>query len=113
MASVTTSQLSSDLDFANNDFQVTLTTVAPSSSAGVEFTASQEALRERYEVEVNGREQMVDQRFFININGVSTYPSKGWVLTAGSRSYKVWESSIDNASVGLTITCISRYQGDS
>lgn len=113
MASVTTSQLSSDLDFANNDFQVTLTTVSPSSSAGVEFTASQEALRERYEVEVNGREQMVDQRFFININGVSTYPSKGWVLTAGSRSYKVWESSIDNASVGLTITCISRYQGDS
>ena len=113
MASVTTSQLSSDLDFANNDFQVTLTTVTPTSSVGVEFTASQEALRERYEVEVNGREQMVDQRFFININGVSTYPSKGWVLTAGSRSYKVWESSIGNGGVLLTITCISRYQGES
>ena len=113
MASVSTAQLSSDLDFANNDFQVTLTVVTPSASVGVEFTASQESIRERFEVEINGREQMVDQRFFININGVSTYPSKGWVFTSGGRSFKVWESSIDNANVMLTLTCISRYQGES
>ena len=38
MASYTTAQISDDLDFANNDFQVTLTTVSPSSSSGVTFT---------------------------------------------------------------------------
>ena len=113
MASVTTSQLSDDLDFAQNDFQTTLTVVTPSSSVGVEFTASQESIRERYEVELNGREQMVDQRFFININGVSTYPSKGWVLSDSTRTYKVWEISIDNSGILLSLSCISRYQGDS
>ena len=110
MASVSSTQLSSDLDFAQNDFQKTLTVVTPSSSVGDEFTASQEGIRERFEVEINGREQMVDARFFININGVSTYPSKGWVFTVGSRSYKVWDSSIDNSGILLTLNCISRYQ---
>ena len=113
MASVTTSQLSDDLDFAQNDFQTTLTVITPTSSVDVEFTASQESIRERFEVEINGREQMVDSRFFININGVSTYPSKGWVLTDDTRTYKVWETSIDNSGILLTLTCISRYQGES
>ena len=113
MASYTTAQISDDLDFANNDFQVTLTTVSPSSSSGVTFTASQEALRERYAVEVNGREAMVDRRFFINVNGVSTYPSKGWVLSTGGNTYKVFETGLDNGGVMLTLTVISQYQSGS
>ena len=112
MASVTTSQLSDDLDFAQNDFQTTLTVITPSSSVDVEFTASQESFLDRFEVELNGREQMVDQRFFININGVSPYPSKGWVLTDGTRNFKVWEISIDNSGILLALSCISRYQGE-
>jgi len=108
--SYSVAQLSEDLDFANNDCQVTLTTVLPTSSLGVEFTASQETLTERFTVEVNGREVGVDQRFFININGVTPYPSKGWVLSTGGTNYKVYETAIDAASVLLTLTCISQNE---
>jgi hypothetical protein len=107
--SYTIAQLSEDLDWANNDCQATLTTVLPTSSVGVEFTASREELRERFTVEMNGREVEIDQRFFININGVSTYPSKGWVLSTGGTNYKVFETSTDASGIMLTLTCISRY----
>ena len=113
VASYTIAQLSSDLDFANNDCQVTLTTVSPSSSAGVEFTVSQQELTARYQVELNGREEMVDQKFYLNQNGLTTVPSKGWVLSTGGRSYKVWETEIDAAGVLLKLTCISQYQASS
>jgi len=108
--SYSVAQLSADVDWANNDFQVTLTTVLPTSSVGVEFTASQEALKERFTVELNGREVGIDQRFYVNINGVSPYPSKGWVLSTGGTNYKVYETDIDAASVLLTLTCISQNE---
>ena len=112
MASITTTQLGADLDFANLDMAVTLTTVSPAANNGTTFSASQEALREMYEVEVNGREAMVDRRFFIYVNGGSTYPTKGWVLTSSgdSVSYKVHEINLDAAKVMLTLTCISQNQ---
>ena len=44
MASVTTAQLSADMDHALSDFSVTLTTVLPAASVGVEFSATKEAL---------------------------------------------------------------------
>jgi len=111
VASYTTAQLSTDLDFANNDCQVTLTTVSPTSSLGVEFTVSQQELTARYMVELNGREEMVDQKFYLNQNGLSTVPSKGWVLSAGGRTYKVWETETDAAGILLKLTCVSQYQG--
>lgn len=111
--SYTVSQLASDIDFANEDCQVTLTTVSPSSSSGTTFTASQEALRERFTVEINGREVNIDQKFYLNINGVSTYPSKGWVLSYSGTNYKVFDSDIDAAGVLLTLTCVSQYQAGS
>jgi len=109
MASYTKAQLAADVDFANNDCQVTLTTVLPTSSAGVEFTASQQALQQSFMVEINGREVEIDQNFYININGVSTYPSKGWVLSSDGTSYKVFDTKIDAVGVLLTLTCISQF----
>ena len=102
-------QLAADVDFANNDCQVTLTTISPSSSSGVEFTASQQTLVESFSVEVNGRDAIIDQRFYINANGLSTVPSKGWVLRTRGTDYKVFETSLDAVGVLLTLTCISRY----
>jgi len=109
MASYTTTQLAADIDFANNDCQVTLTTVLPTSSAGVEFTASQESLQQTFLVEINGREVEIDQKFYINIKDLTTYPSKGWVLSYDGTSYKVFDTKIDAVGVLLTLTCISRY----
>ena len=108
-SSYSLTQLAADVDFANNDCQVTLTTVSPSSSSGVEFTASQQTLVESFSVEVNGREAIIDQRFYIKQYGLSTVPSKGWVLSTGGKDYKVWDTSVDAVGVLLTLTCISRY----
>lgn len=113
MASYTTAQLSADLDFANLDCQVTLTTVSPSSSSGVEFTASQEALQQSFMVEVNGREAIIDQKFYLNINGLSTVPSKGWVLSTGGKNYKVFETNKSPDGLLLKLIVISQYQGES
>ena len=110
MASYTTAQLSADLDFANLDCQVTLTTVSPSSSSGVTFTASQQALGQSFMVEINGREEIIDQKFYININGLVTVPSKGWVLSTGGKSYKVFETDLDPSALLLKLICISQYQ---
>ena len=111
--SYTISQLSEDLDFANGDCQVTLTTVSPSSSSGVTFTASQQALAQSFSVEINGREEIIDQTFYLNINGLSTTPSKGWVLSTGGKNYKVFEIDTSPDGILLKLICISQYQGDS
>jgi len=113
MASYTIAQLSADLDFANQDCQVTLTTISPSSSSGATFTASQQKLRQSFIVEINGREEVIDQQFFLNINGISTTPSKGWVLSTGGKSYKVFETDLSPDGIMLKLICINRYQSES
>jgi hypothetical protein len=110
MASVTTAQLSADLDHALADFPVTLTVVSPASQAATEFAATMNTLTVSYLVEVNGREEEIDRRFYLNIDGVSTYPSKGWTFTTGGRTYKVQSQKIDSSGVLLALDCIGRDQ---
>jgi hypothetical protein len=109
MASYTTAMLSADMDFALNDFQVTLTVISPASSADVEFTATKRALQDAFAVQENGREVTLDTRFYLNINGVSTYPKKGWVVSDGTNSFKVESTFIGHGNVSLTLDCVSRY----
>lgn len=110
MASISTAILAADVDHALLDFQVTLTTVLPSSSVGVEFTASRTSTTLQYMVDLNGRETEIEQAFYININGVTTYPDKGWVLNDGTRDLKVALQQISAGDVLLKIDCTSRYQ---
>lgn len=109
MASYTTAQLSADMDFALNDFQVTLTVVTPASSVDVEFTATKRALQDAFVVEENGRETQLDTRFYLNVNGVSPFPKKGWVLSDGTNNFKVHSTFIGQGDVSLTLDCVARY----
>lgn len=109
MASVTTAQLSADLDFALADFPVTLTVVLPSASAGVTFSATRRELQDAFSVDEHGRDTKLDTRFYLNINGVSPYPTKGWVLSDGTRSFKVVGDFVAADNVGLTLDCDARY----
>ena len=109
MASVTTAQLSADMDFALDDFSLTLTTVLPTSSVGVEFAASRQNVQNAFIVEENGRETQIDARFHLNINGVSTYPQKGWILDDGTTEFKVENTLTDPATVGIALDCSARY----
>jgi hypothetical protein len=113
MASVTTAQLSADLNHALQDFPVTLTISSPSSSSGDTYSATRNVMQVGYFVEMNGREATVDTSFYLNISGLSSYPGKGWVFSDGSRSYKVADQKIDMAGVGLKLDCISQYQAGS
>ena len=109
MASITTAILSADLDFALLDFPVTLTTVLPAASVGVEFDATKEALDDGFVVEESGREIHLDTRFFVNIDGVSPYPEKGWVLDDGTNEYKVNMDKIYADGICLRLDCTARY----
>lgn len=109
MASVTTAQLSADMDFALLDFAVTLTTVLPTASVGVEFAATKEALEDGFMVEENGRETHLDTRFYLNIDGVGTYPTKGWVVDDGTSEFKVNMDKIYPDGVCLRLDCSARY----
>jgi len=109
MASATTAQISGDLDFALNDFPVTLTTVLPTTSVGVTFSASRQNVLNAFVVEENGRETQIAARFHININGVSTYPLKGWVLNDGTDVFKVQTVTTDAAGVALALDVSARY----
>tara|TARA_R110002167_G_scaffold143936_16_gene333560 strand:- start:235 stop:573 length:339 start_codon:yes stop_codon:yes gene_type:complete len=109
MSSVTTAQLSADLDFALTDFNDTLTVVLPTASAGATFSATRRELQDAFSVDEHGRDTKLDTRFYININGVSPYPTKGWVLSDGTRNFKVAGDYISADNVGLTIDCEARY----
>ena len=109
MASITTAQLSADMDYALEDFTDTLTVVLPSANAGTEFSATRRELQDAFEVDEYGREKKLDTRFYLNITGVSTYPLKGWVLNDGTRQYKVSSIFIGAGNVMLTIDCVARY----
>lgn len=108
MAHYTLAQLSSDLDHAIEDFQVTLTTILPTSSEDVQFTASKEELLTGFVVEDSGREVTLDRRFHLNINGLSTYPDKGWVFTDGTNQHKVQSTQVDASGLLLQLDCSSR-----
>lgn len=97
------------MDFALLDFPVTLTTVLPTGSVGVEFAATKETLEDGFVVEENGREIHLDTRFYLNIDGVSTYPEKGWVLDDGTNEFKVNMDKLYADTVCLRIDCSARY----
>jgi len=110
MASITSTQLSDDLDFAILDFPVTLTTVLPTASVGVEFSATKTSIQTQFIVEENGREVDIDSAFFINTDGLTTLPSKGWVLDDGTRELKVELVSTDASGLSLRLEMVARRQ---
>ena len=97
------------MDFALDDFALTLTTGLPTASVGGEFPASRQNIQNAFVVEDNGRETQIDARFHININGLSTYPLKGWVLDDGTTEFKVETITRDPANVGMAIDVSARY----
>jgi len=109
MASVTTAQLSADMDHALLDFQVTLTVTTPTAHTGTTFTATKRELQDAFSVEENGRETRLDTRFYLNINGVSTYPTKGWVVSDGTNTFKVHSIYIGAGGISLALDCVARY----
>jgi len=110
MASVTTAQLSADADHCLADFPQTITIISPAAEAATTYAATRNTLDYGYEVEVNGREAQVTTQWYINVEGLGTYPDKGWCFSANGRNYKVWDSRMDQAEVMLKLDCIGQSQ---
>mgnify|MGYP003626902631 CR=1 FL=1 len=110
MASITTASLTADIDHALLDFTVTLTTVLPTSSVGVQFTTSSATITQDFLLEENGREVQLDSSYHLNTNGLSTLPSKGWVLNDGTRDLKVANTTTDASGLLMKLDLIARRQ---
>ena len=106
-STITTDQLSADLNHALGDFPVTITMSVP--TVGV-FSSTRMDLEYGFEVELNGRTEKVDTKFFINCSEYATLPSKGAILTDGERNYKVFSAQKDASQVELALDCISQFQ---
>jgi len=109
MASISTDILSADLDYALADFTKTLTVVLPAASAGETFTATRRELQDAFTVDDYGRETKLDTRFYINIDGLSSYPSKGWIVSDGTRQFKVVTDYVAADNVGCVLDCEARH----
>jgi hypothetical protein len=94
-----TSLISDNLKFAISQINVSLTS---SPSNGETYSANKQ--------DEDGREEMIDTKFYIARADYSILPSKGMILTDGTTNYKV--VSVHDDSVGVTrrLDCASEYQ---
>ena len=98
-----------NLDFAIGNLPVTLQQVRPTTSVTTTFSASRQNVDTSFVVMMDGREETVDTRFYIDAAAYTTVPTKGWVLSDGTRNYKVQSTQIDSYGVGYRIECSSEH----
>lgn len=102
--------LSSDLDFLISETSKDFTGVSPAAIAGKVFAGSLAVIEEGYELELAGREVIVDSRLTINGAAYAVKPTKGAVLQdpAGT-NYKVVVVHFEDFSPCYVLTLSSQY----
>jgi len=108
MSIISKSLVKDNLDFAIANIQTTLTAVTPTNAET--YSANKQDIQLSYISFEDGREQTIDTRFYIAIDDYSTLPSKGMILTDGTRNYKVTDTMRDALGVTLRVDCSSEYQ---
>ena len=99
MSKFKTAILDLDLDFLIGETGKELIGVSPSAIENRSFIGSFQSLDEGYEVELSGREIILDSEIVINANAYSTLPTKGAVLKdLEGNHYKVFEIKKDFSS---------------
>jgi hypothetical protein len=99
MSKFKTSVLDHDLDFLISETGKELIGVSPAAIAAKTFIGSFQSLEEGYEVELSGREVMLDSEIVINGNAYATLPTKGAVLKdLDGTHYKIFEIKKDFSS---------------
>tara|TARA_R110002153_G_scaffold77445_3_gene198877 strand:+ start:5706 stop:6026 length:321 start_codon:yes stop_codon:yes gene_type:complete len=102
-----TSLISDNLKFAISQINVSLTSLP---SNGETYSANKQDAESSFDIYEDGREEMIDTKFYIARADYSILPSKGMILTDGTTNYKV--VSVHDDSVGVTrrLDCASEYQ---
>tara|TARA_Y100000593_G_scaffold73232_1_gene134530 strand:- start:105 stop:446 length:342 start_codon:yes stop_codon:yes gene_type:complete len=102
--------LSSDLDFLISQTGKDFTGVSPAAIASKIFVGCLAVLEEGYELEVSGREVIIDSKLTINSSAYEDLPTKGAVLKdpAGTK-YKVVQIHREDFSPSYVLTLSSQY----
>jgi hypothetical protein len=108
MSIISESLIRSNLNFAIDNMTTTLTAVAPTNSEA--YVANKQDIETAFEIFQDGREVTIDTRFYISKSEYTDLPSKGMILTDGTRNYKVVNTHTDAANVTLRIECEAQHQ---
>ena len=100
--------MADNLRFAIGNMSTTLTAVKPAN--GETYLANKQSMDEAFEVFENGREVIIDTKFYLAKGDHTDLPTKGMVLTDGVTKYKVINLSTDAIGATLTIECSSEFQ---
>ena len=110
MTTLSKSVLSNDLTFLINETGKDFTGVTPAALAGKVFKGSLAILEEGYEMEISGREVIIDSKLTLNSTSYQTLPTKGAVLQdAAGTSYKIVMVHQEDFSPSYVLTLSSQY----
>jgi len=108
MSIISSSLISDNLNFAVANMTTTLTAVTPTNSEV--YVANKQDVEVAFEIFEDGREVTIDTRFYLNKSSYTDLPTKGMILTDGSRNYKVMNTHNDSPNITLRIDCSGEYQ---
>lgn len=110
MTNLSFSVLSNDLDFLISETGKNFTATNPAALSGKIFVGSLAILDEGYELEISGKEVVIDSKLTINSSGYDALPAKGAVLQdlAGTQ-YKVVMVHQEDFSPSYVMDLSSQY----
>lgn len=108
MSIISSNLIGSNLNFAIGNMETTLTAVTPTNAET--YVANKQDVEVAFEIFEDGREVTIDTRFYLNKSEYSTLPTKGMILTDGSKNYRVINTHTDAANVTLRIECSAQHQ---
>ena len=103
MSIVSQNLVSKNLKFAINNMTTTLTAVTPTNAET--YIANKQDIEIAFAIFEEGRENVADTKFYLDIASYTTLPNKGMILTDGTRNYKVTNTHKDALNVTLRIDC--------
>jgi len=86
----------------------TLTAVTPTNAET--YVANKQDVEISFEIFEDGREVTIDTRFYLAKEDYSTLPTKGDILTDGTRNYKVISTHTDAIGVTYRVDCEAEHQ---
>jgi len=99
--------ISNNLQFAISQVVVELTSIPAN---GESYSASRQDVETAFEVFEDGREVTIDTKFYINRLQYASLPGKGWILTDGTKNYKVVSVHDDSVGAARRLDCASEFQ---
>lgn len=110
MTTLSKTILSNDLDFLISETGKNFTAVSPVALADKVFHGALALLEEGYEIEVAGREVIIDSRLTINSTAYDALPTKGAVLQdPEGTKFKVVQIHREDFSPSYVMTLSSQY----